>query len=369
MNKFSFAIPKKQDTPNKLDAFLKQPKKQSKSKPYRFPQEKKKVRVVVEKPRVDDLSASQEEFRKRKRTQYAVTNEKLNLMEIQKRLNARRVNHMKKHRHCEALYKLDDTRLKVKEMLVDAKIAEENSQNYPFQPYINPKSKRLAEHIGGDVVSRNKKWLLQRNEKRERDKEELERTRRELEDAELMKATQVSEKLRNVKGKIRAYIGSEDEAEEKDILIREIGDDEAGLRADVLKKDTYDSNAHRYDDEEDYDEEEDDIDRSIGRLKELADNPEEKVNHNTKSLEYYSGTKDDDILIDALKPDLSEREKKFEVYNVTEETKQEEPASNDLLGLSLTNNKERQSNRENKEEQPDKEDKEELSDNDVFGVL
>lgn len=126
----------------------------------------KKVYMVADKSRDNNFfKGGETEAHRRKRTQYEVTPEKLNIVEIKRRINAQRIKTTDQHTHCDVLYKLDGTRQKIKDMFLNAKIEEENAVKHPFHPQINMKSRMLVQKHGGDVVDRNTNWL---NEKKDR---------------------------------------------------------------------------------------------------------------------------------------------------------------------------------------------------------
>ena len=158
---------------------------------------KKKVMMVAEKsddynPFKDDASKTQ----KRKRTHYAVTPEKLNIIEIKRKINEKRVKTPNLNGHCELLYKLNDTRQKIKGMLETAKLKKEDSEHYEFKPTINPKSKALAKNQNQDVVERNVCWLQEKSERLDKLREDKEKKLREMEELAMVTTSRSTKNLR-----------------------------------------------------------------------------------------------------------------------------------------------------------------------------
>lgn len=176
--KFSLRKPIKIQTENKTKS-----RSPIKAKDKSSEKHRKKVVMVTEKssdhnPFKDDAAKTQ----KRKRTQYAVTPEKLNIIEIKRKINEKRVKTPNLHGHCELLYKLNDTRQKIKGMLETAKLKKEDSEHYDFKPTINPKSKTLAKNQTEDVVERNFCWLQERSERLDKLREDKEDKLRAMEE-------------------------------------------------------------------------------------------------------------------------------------------------------------------------------------------
>lgn len=142
----------------------------------------KRVLVVEEVPKHHNPFINQNEpLPKRKRTQYAVTPEKLNIVEIRRKMNEKRIKTPDHHAHCDLLYKLNNTRLQIKDMLHTAKMKAEYSEKYNFHPTINSTSRKLMQRTNANIIDRNIYWLQERNEKLEKAKEEKQRKNEEVE--------------------------------------------------------------------------------------------------------------------------------------------------------------------------------------------
>ena len=104
---------------------------------------------------------------KRKRGgKYSVTPDKLNIVEMQRKINKKNLKKIPKHKHCDNLYELEKQR---KEVLVNQKTKkmkerEEEEVNFPYQPELAPKSKDLMTEKDFHL-NRNYEWRQRREDK------------------------------------------------------------------------------------------------------------------------------------------------------------------------------------------------------------
>ena len=103
-----------------------------------------------------------------------------NIIEIQRELNAKRVNLSNTDEYSEKLYKMGETKKIALEALQEEKRKEAEKIDYPFHPQINPVSKKIMEDQDQDALQRTYNWHNQKVEKisqlaeESRDKEENE---------------------------------------------------------------------------------------------------------------------------------------------------------------------------------------------------
>lgn len=116
---------------------------------------------------------------KPRRTQYAVTPDKYNLIEVQRKVNKMKMNSPRVPDHLEELHKLEEKRQQTREKLVRQKTDESDKVTYSFKPQINDKSEKLM-NSKVELIQRNWDWLKQKEEKvkfRQEEKEKVEAER------------------------------------------------------------------------------------------------------------------------------------------------------------------------------------------------
>lgn len=95
---------------------------------------------------------------KNAKSTYEIEKNHLNLIEIQRRSNFKRLQPHKKFQHCEMLHKLDETRRNVKKYIDRAK-DDDDPSGYPFRPKIDKTSNEIMKNVNKDVLGRTYDWL------------------------------------------------------------------------------------------------------------------------------------------------------------------------------------------------------------------
>jgi hypothetical protein len=88
-----------------------------------------------------------------------------NIIEIQRELNAKRVNPNNTDEYSEKLYRMAETKKFALETLQEEKRREAEKVEYTFHPQINPISKKIMEEQDQDALSRTYNWHNQKVEK------------------------------------------------------------------------------------------------------------------------------------------------------------------------------------------------------------
>ena len=101
---------------------------------------------------------------KKKKTRVPLDNKKLNLMEMKKKLNEKRIK-SNASKHCKMLYKIGETRQQIIRYFKKMKELNTIEEVYPFAPKFNKNSRKIMEKRKSDVVLRNEKFLENKKEK------------------------------------------------------------------------------------------------------------------------------------------------------------------------------------------------------------
>ena len=121
--------------------------------------------------------------RRQRGTNYSVTPDKLNIVEIQRRINKKNLKKIPKHKHCDKLHDLEKQR---KEVLVNEKTKknkqkEDEDQSFPFQPELALKSKNIMVEKDSHL-NRHYEWMQKREDKLLIKQEEIEGNQMQLEE-------------------------------------------------------------------------------------------------------------------------------------------------------------------------------------------
>lgn len=122
----------------------------------------KQVKVVKKKKVVKNAKST-----------YEIEKNHLNLVEIQRRANFKKLQPYRMHQHCEMLHKLDETRRNVKKYIDTAK-DDDDPSDYPFRPNIDKTSNEIMKNVNKDVLGRTYDWLdmkIRKNNEKVKDKE------------------------------------------------------------------------------------------------------------------------------------------------------------------------------------------------------
>lgn len=107
----------------------------------------KKVKVVKKKKVVKNAKST-----------YEIEKNHLNLVEIQRRANFKKLQPYRKFQHCEMLHKLDETRRNVKKYIDTAK-DDDDPSDYAFHPCIDKTSNEIMKNVNKNVLGRTYDWL------------------------------------------------------------------------------------------------------------------------------------------------------------------------------------------------------------------
>jgi len=110
---------------------------------------------------------------KNAKSTYEIEKNHLNLVEIQRRANFKKLQPYRKFHHCEMLHKLDETRRNVKKYIDTAK-DDDDPSDYPFQPCIDKTSNEIMKNVNKDVLGRTYDWLdmkIRKNNEKIKDKD------------------------------------------------------------------------------------------------------------------------------------------------------------------------------------------------------
>lgn len=109
---------------------------------------------------------------KNAKSTYEIEKNHLNLIELQRRANFKRLQRNPKFQHCEMLHKLDETRRDVRKMIEAEKPDPDDPSPYPFKPHIDRTSREIMKNVDKDVLIRTYDWLQMKVDKGyERNKE------------------------------------------------------------------------------------------------------------------------------------------------------------------------------------------------------
>jgi hypothetical protein len=95
---------------------------------------------------------------KNAKSTYEIEKNHLNLVEIQRRANFKKLQPYRKFQHCEMLHKLDETRRNVKKYIDTAK-DDDDPSDYPFHPNIDKTSNEIMKNVNKNVLGRTYDWL------------------------------------------------------------------------------------------------------------------------------------------------------------------------------------------------------------------
>lgn len=110
---------------------------------------------------------------KNAKSTYEIAQNHLNLVEIQRRANFKKLQPYRKFQHCEMLHKLDETRRNVKKYIDTAK-DDDDPTDYSFQPAIDKTSNEIMKNVNKNVLGRTYDWLdmkIRKNNEKVKDKE------------------------------------------------------------------------------------------------------------------------------------------------------------------------------------------------------
>jgi len=112
---------------------------------------------------------------KNAKSTYDIEKNHLNLIEIKRRSNFKRIQPKRKFEHCEMLHQLDQTRQNVKKYVATNKIKEEDDKvaEIPFAPSIDKTSGAIMRNVNKDVLERTYDWMnmkLRKNTEAKKDK-------------------------------------------------------------------------------------------------------------------------------------------------------------------------------------------------------
>ena len=124
----------------------------------------------------------------KRRTRYAVTPDKYNIIELQRKSNNIKHKSFKTPKHCEELYKLDGVRKKAREDIIKAKESESEKITYSFKPEIDKTSERIMKNSKEELISRNLNWLHAKEEKINKQKS-LQKKHEEEKETQIMNTT------------------------------------------------------------------------------------------------------------------------------------------------------------------------------------
>ena len=168
--------------------------KQKKERIYELPQGNLKLKPDNEK-----------QIRSR-RTRYAITPDKNNLVEIQRKVNKLRLSHPKIPVHIEELHQLDKKRKQTREKLIRARTAEMENETYSFKPEISRASKKLMTNSNVDLIKRNLDWLRQKDEKIQQLRQAKEKDEKTKEYDSMTPKKEFSKSKIDVRSKVKDFL-------------------------------------------------------------------------------------------------------------------------------------------------------------------
>ena len=101
---------------------------------------------------------------KNAKSTYDIEKNHLNLIEIQRRANWKKMQGKKKFSHCDMLHKLDETRRNVKKY-IDTNKDDEDLCDFPFAPNIDKTSNEIMKNVHKDVLGRTYDWMNMKQRK------------------------------------------------------------------------------------------------------------------------------------------------------------------------------------------------------------
>lgn len=107
---------------------------------------------------------------KRKKTDYTLKPDQLNLVEIRRKLNKDKIKLNKKHIHCKELYDLEKRKLEYNKNLYRLKKEEDLQKSKKlliFKPKLDQRSKTLMKGKKEPLLNRMENWLKERDHKLE----------------------------------------------------------------------------------------------------------------------------------------------------------------------------------------------------------
>lgn len=110
---------------------------------------------------------------KNAKSTYEIEKNHLNLVEIQRRANFKKLQPYRKFQHCEMLHKLDETRRNVKKY-IDTTKDDDDPSDFTFQPNIDKTSNEIMKNVNKDVLGRTYDWLdmkIRKNNERMKEKD------------------------------------------------------------------------------------------------------------------------------------------------------------------------------------------------------
>lgn len=140
-----------------------------------------------------------------RKTHYAITPDKLNLVQVQRNVNEVRMKYPTIPEHLLELYSLDEKKRHAQEQLLKTRQEEDKKLAYSFKPQIDTISEQLTRNNPVEVVERNMEWMRRKEQKLD-EKRELRREvsqeieRRNMQHEELPKARY------DVKSKLKQYL-------------------------------------------------------------------------------------------------------------------------------------------------------------------
>lgn len=102
---------------------------------------------------------------KNAKSTYEIEKNHLNLIELQRRANFKRLQRNPKFQHCEMLHKLDETRRDVRRLIEAEKPDPDDPSPYPFKPNIDRTSREIMKSVNKDVLVRTYDWLQMKVDK------------------------------------------------------------------------------------------------------------------------------------------------------------------------------------------------------------
>lgn len=143
---------------------------------------------------------------KRKRTRYAITPDKRNIIEIQRKVNNIKLNYPTIPEHLKELYTLDEKKRHLQYQLQKEKKEQEEKVCYSFKPKIDQLSEKMVNNHNNELVTRNWEWLKNKEKKiygKKQLKEEIEceRDRRNMMPLEDLPKAKI-----NVESKVKQFL-------------------------------------------------------------------------------------------------------------------------------------------------------------------
>ena len=105
----------------------------------------------------------------RKKKKFVSDPKKLNIIQIQRKLNSERINDDKRFKHNKMLYRLAEVRNNIDNYLQEKKLNEtlEIENTFEYNVHVNKKSKQILEEAKKkkDFLKRTNKWVEEKEEK------------------------------------------------------------------------------------------------------------------------------------------------------------------------------------------------------------